>query len=415
MTAPTDASPLLALPAPSRRRLAIHVTPAAERALRAGSSWVFADAIARTSFEGAPGDLAVVFDGKERFVAVGLYDPDSDLAFRSLATAPTTIDAPFLAARLDAANALRSAIAAQHTGYRVVFGEADRLPGLVVDRYAGTLCVKLYTAAWVPWLRIVIDALRALLAPERVVLRLPRIVAARPARLHGLYDGATLVGTAPTTPIDFTEHGLVFAADVVHGQKTGFFLDQRDNRARVEALAAGRRVLNVCAYTGGFSLYAARGGASEVVSLDVSAPALRDAEANFARNAHDARIAACRHTTLCGDAFELMPQLAAEGRRFDLVVLDPPSFAKKRSEVDGALVAYARLARLGLALLSPGGVLVACSCSSRVSAEQFFAAVQDGARAARRTLRVLETTGHPIDHPNSRELNYLKALFGRIE
>lgn len=398
-----------------RRRLAVHVTPRALRAVRDGSPWIFRDAITRTSFRADPGDVAIVFDDAKRFCAAGLWDPDGEIALRVLATVATPIDAELISARVHAAHARRAEVRATGTGYRVVFGESDQLPGLVADRYADTVVLRIYSACWLPWLDAVIDALRLEFDVARAVLRLPRVVAARTERLGALRDGATLAGAAPEAPVEFVENGLVFGADVVRGQKTGFFLDQRDNRARVEALAAGKSVLNVFAYSGGFSVYAARGGAREVVSLDASAAALREAEANFARNASRPPIAACRHETLCGDAFELLPSLARAGRRFDLVVLDPPSFAKRRDEVDGALAAYRRLARLALDVLAPGGVLVACSCSSRVTPEAFFTAVHGAAHDVGRALETIATTGHPPDHPESRELRYLKALVARAK
>jgi 23S rRNA (cytosine1962-C5)-methyltransferase len=212
----------------------------------------------------------------------------------------------------------------------------------------------------------------------------------------------------------FTENGLWFGADVLRGQKTGFFLDQRDNRARVEQLAVGMRTLNVFAYSGGFSLYAARGGAPEVLSLDASAPALAAALRNFDLNRHTPRIAAACHSLLQADAFEALPDLGRQGRRFDLVIVDPPSLAAQQSQVEGALQAYARLTNLALGVLAPDGVLVMCSCSARVSASAFFSTVSRAAVAAGRPLRELDRTGHPIDHPiRFPEGAYLKALFAK--
>jgi 23S rRNA (cytosine1962-C5)-methyltransferase len=199
---------------------------------------------------------------------------------------------------------------------------------------------------------------------------------------------------------------------VVQGQKTGFFLDQRDNRARVEKLATGKRVLNVFAYTGGFSLYAARGGAKEVVSLDISQPALANAMRNFKLNrAHEA-VAAAEHEMLVGDAFLTMKQLIANRRRFEMVIIDPPAFARRREEVKRAVTAYGRLVRLGLHLLQPGGILVMSSCSSRVSAEEFFELVHKTAAGVGRPLQEIERTGHALDHPITfAEGAYLKCLF----
>ena len=210
----------------------------------------------------------------------------------------------------------------------------------------------------------------------------------------------------------FSENGLRFEADVLRGQKTGFFFDQRDNRARAGSLAAGRRTLNVFAYTGGFSLYAARGGAPEVLSLDSSAPALAAAERNFDLNRSLPAVAACRHTLLAADAFAALADLRGRGRKFDLVIVDPPALAKRENEIQGAIEAYGRLTGLALGVLAPRGTLVMASCSSRVSTPDFFAAVSRAAVLAGRPLRETERTGHAIDHPVLfPEGAYLKCLF----
>ena len=212
--------------------------------------------------------------------------------------------------------------------------------------------------------------------------------------------------------MQFSENGLRFEADVLRGQKTGFFFDQRDNRARAGKLAAGKRTLNVFAYTGGFSLYAARGGAPEVLSIDSSAPALAAAERNFALNRDLPAVAACRHTILAADAFDALADLRGRGERFELVIVDPPAFAKREDEVAGALQSYGRLTELALGVLAPGGTLVMASCSSRVSAPDFFATVHRAAAHAGRPLAEIDRTGHAIDHPiRFPEGAYLKCLF----
>ena len=402
------------MPRPPDKRIAMHLTAAAERALRSGHPWLFADSITRQSRNGRSGDIAILFDRKNRFLAAGLYDPYSPIRVRVLqAGAPAPIDAVWFKTRLDLAAARRKPLFTEKTnGFRMVHGENDGLPGLVVDRYDATLVIKLYTTAWVPHLADVMAGLTAVANPARIVLRLSRHVARLEEALFGLSNRQALIGAPLEGPVRFLENGLRFEADVAQGQKTGFFLDQRDNRARVEALAAGRRVLNVFAYTGGFSLYAARGGAVEVTSLDISAAALAGAERNFALNQSTSGVSAVRHATLLGDAFELLLQMGDAGRRFDLVVLDPPAFARKQSEVQRALAAYGRLTSLGLGVLQPGGVLVASSCSSRVNAEDFFQVVNQAARTARRPLREIERTGHAIDHPvGFSEGVYLKCLF----
>ena len=275
--------------------------------------------------------------------------------------------------------------------------------------------IKLYTAAWVPHLRDVLAALTDVAPSRRLVLRLGRAMRDRPEYLHGLEDGTVLTGPPLDGPVLFWENGLRFEADPIRGQKTGFYLDQRENRARVEPLAGGKDVLNVFAYTGGFSVYAARGGARRVVDVDASAPALAAAERNLAHNRHIPAVVAAAHETVVDDAFEALARMGASGRRFGMVIIDPPAFARTRAQVDGALSAYQSLTRLGLGVLSPGGTLVQASCSRPVGAEAFFDAVHDAARGVGRPLRELERTGHPVDHPVAfREGAYLKCLFAEV-
>jgi 23S rRNA (cytosine1962-C5)-methyltransferase len=399
---------------PSERRLALRTTPAGQRALRSGHPWLFDQAIIDQRGEGRPGDLAVIFDDRRRFLAVGLYDPTSPIRVRVLQHGePASIDQAWLAGRLSEAAALRATLPGSGTtGYRLVHGENDGLPGLVIDRYAGDLVMKLYTPAWVPWLGVLCAALADVWPANCVVLRLSREVQRQPELLYGLADGAVLIGAASNGPVQFMENGLRFEADVQHGQKTGFFFDQRDNRARAERLAAGKRTLNVFAYTGGFSLYVARGGATDVLSIDSAAGALAAAARNFALNQHLSAVAACRHTILAADAFGALADLAERRQRFDLVIIDPPAFAKRAAEVAVALRSYARLTGLALGVLAPGGVLVIASCSSRVSAAAFFAAVHRAAAEVSRPLHDIDRTGHALDHPiRFPEAAYLKCLF----
>lgn len=402
------------LPKPSGKRIALRLQPAVERAIRHGHPWLFENGIKQQSQDGRSGDLAVIFDRKRRFLAIGLYDPASPIRVRILARGkPTQIDAAWFLGQLQTAAALRAPLLQTNTtGYRLLHGENDGLPGLIIDRYDSTFVLKLYTTAWMPHLPQILRGLITISQPERIVLRLSRFVQRQTDSLYGFTEGQLLLGKPLDGPVRFLENGLVFAADVVQGQKTGFFLDQRDNRAKVERLAAGKRVLNVFAYTGGFSLYAARGGANEVVSLDISKPALSDAVQNFALNQANQQIAAAKHALLAGDAFEEMKRLVANGRSFNMVIIDPPAFAKRQDEVEGAMAAYGRLLRLGLRLLQPGGILVMASCSSRISADSFFGLVHRVAREVKRPLQEIERTGHALDHPiGFPEGAYLKCLF----
>jgi 23S rRNA (cytosine1962-C5)-methyltransferase len=406
------------LPSPDAQRVALRVTPEAEHALRDGHPWLFDRAIRHQSHEGRPGDLAVVFDRNRRFLAVGLYDPHSSIRVRVLQHGkPATIGQSWFQAKLAAAARLRTPLLegppeTATTGYRLVHGENDGLPGLVIDRYEQTLVVEIYTTAWIPHLKNVLPALGDTTRFERLILRLGRAALEQSQDLYGLDDGSVLLGPELDGPVLFWENGLRFEADPVHGQKTGFFLDQRDNRARVEKLAGGKAVLNVFAYTGGFSVYAARGGAREVVSVDASAPALEAAKRNMAHNRQLPAVAAASHQTVPGDAFEVLAQIAKSGRRFDMVIVDPPAFAKRQDQVPQALSAYERLTRLSLGVLKSGGTLVQASCSSRVDAETFFTTINRTAAQARRPLREIERTGHALDHPVTfKEGAYLKCLF----
>jgi 23S rRNA (cytosine1962-C5)-methyltransferase len=394
------------------RRLKLRVTAGAEAALRQGHPWVFAEAIREQSRPGQTGELAVVYDSKNRFLAVGLFDADSPIRLRALHTGrPETIDARWWAGRLEQAlERRRGLFDDQTTGYRWIHGENDGWPGLVLDRYDRTLVLKLYTAAWLPRLGEIAALFTERLRPERVVLRLGRNIRESAGKRFSRTDGELLHGEPPEGPVVFTESGLRFEAEVLRGQKTGFFLDQRENRRKVEGLAGGRRVLNAFSYSGGFSLYAARGGAASVTDLDLSARALAGAVRNFALNRGNEAVASCAHETVRAEAFEWLGDGAE--RQFDLIILDPPSLAKRQAEQAGAIRAYDRLAGLGLARLAPGGILAACSCSAHVSAEQFFGAARRAAARSGRPVRELETTGQPPDHQAVfKEARYLKAIF----
>ena len=410
------------IPGPNAKRIAMRISPPAEYALRQGHPWVFDQAITEQSHAGNPGDLAVIFDDKRRFLAVGLYDPSSPIRVRILqARQPATINADWFKTRLMAAANLRSPLIQQPaeqatSGYRLVHGENDGFPGLIIDRYAETLVIKLYTPAWIPHLQEFCLALAQVSPADRLILRLSRSLLKQTEFLAGLSNGLTLSGPPLAGPVLFQENGLVFEADPILGQKTGFFLDQRENRARVEQLSREKTVLNIFAYTGGFSVYAARGGARQVVSVDLSVPAMETAIRNMAHNRHIPNVAAAAHETVAEDAFDVLARMASEQRLFDLVILDPPMFAQNQAQTAAAISAYKRLTRLGLGVLRKGGVLVQASCSSRVEAEAFFNAIQQATHESSRRLSEIERTGHALDHPiGFKEGAYLKCLFARVE
>lgn len=381
--------------------------------MRAGHPWIFDGAIQRVKGEGKAGDLAIIFSHKKnKFIGVGLYDPGSPIRIRVLHQgSPAQINADFFREKLSSAKEKRNALLATDTnGYRLVHGENDGFPGLVIDVYAGVAVVKLYSPAWLPWLDTLLPLTVDVAGATAVVLRLARNTGAD-AGAWGWNDGAVLHGTLPDPVVIFREHGIQFAANVVDGHKTGFFLDHRENRRRIGELAEGMEVLDVFSYAGGFSVHALAGGAAAVTSLDISAPALEQARTNARLNSLDAS----RHNTLVENAFEALERLARSEREFDIVIVDPPSFAKSEKEIPGALAAYRKINKLALPLVAPGGVLLAASCSARVPAEDFFRTVEAVLHASGRGFKLLDKTYHDIDHPiGFPEGAYLKSGYYRM-
>ena len=389
------------------QRIATTVAPRALRSIRSGHPWVFGHSVRTQKRQPKHGDLAVVFDDR-RFVGIGFAEPDNPIAIRMLHHgSPTTIDAEFFAGRVDAAIAIREPLIKDPatTGYRLINGENDGLPGLIVDQYDTVLVVKIYTAAWLSYLKAITDRLVERCEPTAIVLRASRAV--QPHLPDG--DGQIIHGELPSAVVRFKENNLTFNANVVSGNKTGHFLDQRDNRQRVREMSEGQDVLDVFSSTGGFSVYAAAGGATTVTAIDISSGALQSAEANIAANGHRSKF-----TAVQGDAFEQMAQLRKSGRVFGVVVIDPPSFAFKQDDIDGALNAYRKLTRIALDLVDTDGLLVQASCSGRVTEDAFVETVTDELDRSRRTFGRIEKFGHPLDHPVTfAEGRYLKAIFAR--
>lgn len=388
----------------SESALKVRLLPRAETAVRGGHPWVFAESIKEQNREGSAGETVVVYDRRDRFLALGLYDPDSPIRIRILhAGGPVRIDRAWWKQRAETALARRSGIISPETnGLRCIHGENDGFPGLVADRYADTLVVKLYSAVWLPRWKETEGILREVFTPRHLVLRMSRNLTERAADC-GLAEG--FLGEAGDDSVVFTENGIRFEADVLRGQKTGFFLDQRDNRSRVESLAAGRTVLNLFSFSGGFSLYAARGGAARVVDVDISAHALESARRNFALNQDPTSVP---YEGIRADVFEW---LKSPGDLFGLVIVDPPSLAKRERERASALAAYRKLNAAAIRRVRPGGLLLAASCSAHVGEDEFFAAVRSEARQSGRAFRELWHSGHAADHPATfPEAHYLKAL-----
>lgn len=375
------------------KRLRLRLRPTAESLIRSGHPWVFSGSIKEQNREGESGELAVIFDRNDKFLAIGFYDPNSPIRVRIIhAGKPVEVDSAFWRKRFDEALAKRK-FGPETTGYRCVHGENDGFPGLVLDRYEDTLVFKIYTSPWLARM----EELKTFLNAKRIVLRQSR----------NLEDKSEIIEGPPLDgPVVFRENGIRFEADVLRGQKTGFFLDQRENRQIVESLARDRHVLNTFSFSGGFSLYAARGGAKSVMDLDISAHALESARRNFARNEN----ITTPHESIQADTFEWLAQKPT--REFDLIVLDPPSLAKRESEKPGALRAYRQLAMSALPWLSRNGILVAASCSAHVPPEDFYEVIGEVAR--KNKLTEFRRTENPSDHPATfKEARYLKCVYLR--
>ena len=393
-------------------RIKIKISKSLQGKIRKGFPWIHYYQLNNRKISGKAGDLGVVYDSDNRFLAIGLYDPFSDIRLRILQTKdPREIDETFFQERLQQALKLRNFFDANKTNaYRMVNGENDGFPGMVVDRYNDILVLKVYTSAWFPYLKILVGLLEEMAGPRRILLQLSRHV--QRISEKGYQDNQMLLGPHLEKPVRFRENGLSFEADLLHGQKTGFFLDQRDNRQKVREMAEGRSVLNVFSYTGAFSVYAVAGGAQSVLEIDVNAQAqaasLKNWELNFGSDENQKG----RLSQIKGDAFEQLATLKREGRQFDLVILDPPAFASRKQNKQNALQAYLRLAKTGAQCTREGGLLVAASCSAQVRADEFYRAVDLGIRATGRPYQKLLKTGHPLDHPVTfKEGAYLKAIY----
>ncbi len=377
------------------------------RHLRAGHPWVFRKAIEKAPRGLDAGAIVdVVEDG--RFVARGYHDPHSAISVRILTREPAeAIDAAFWRNRVRRALALRDDLVRGTTGYRLVHGENDGLPGVVADRYGDFVVLKLYSAGLTPHRGHIVEALRLEAKGLAGVFgrdEIPRDEESDEAAPQG----KVLWGAEPPERIEIDEHGMKLLVDVRRGQKTGLFLDQRENRKLVRDLSAGRGdALNLFGYTGGFSVAAALGGAKHVVTIDVDRDAIALARENFRVNGLDP----ADHAFASEDAFEILKRYKAQGRQFDLVVCDPPAFAKSQKAVEAAIAGYAALNRAALHVLAPGGLLVTASCSARVSPEQFQDAVKEAAYKTRIDLQLVEDRRQPPDHPVApqfREGRYLK-------
>ncbi len=394
------------------KRLAVKLNAKGEQFVNKGHPWVFSNSILKINDNPNSGDVAIIFGkNKNKVIAIGLYDAESPIRIKIIhkAEIKAEINADFFHFKIEQAFHKRLKLLQTHTNsYRLLFGENDGFPGLIADVYASVLVVKLYSEIWQPYLEVILKSLIKQSRTEIAVLRLSRNL--QNNKNYSLKDGHVIYGTLENNVVEFIEHGVKFTANVIKGHKTGYFLDHRHNRKQVGELSHGKSVLDVFSYAGGFSVHALAKGATEVTSLDVSKQALDMALENGKLNNYSGT-----HKTISGDAFKEMKALIQKGKSFDIVIIDPPSFAKQRSEIELAKKKYAQLAALGVQLTSKKGLLVLASCSSRIVAQTFFDINSHALNSQSRLYEVELKTHHDVDHPVTfPEGAYLKCGYYRF-
>ena len=376
------------------------------RSVRAGHPWIYGDALAPMSATIASGTVVNVLDVDGKFLARGLYEARSPIAVRVYTLdADEALDGALVERRLRSALAARKGTIdeTETNAFRWLNGEGDLIPGVVVDRYAHVAVVRLDGDA--------VQALRADVVRAVEAVGTPLGITSIYERTRGA-KGVLLSGAMPPERVSINECGVHYWVDVLRGQKTGTFLDQRENRRAIRPFCTGEDVANLFSYSGGFSVHAALAGARSVVSVDSAQPALDDARAHFTVNGLDK----VPHELACADAFEWLERTHKDGRRFGVAIVDPPSFAPSEKSLGPALQAYRRLFAGALSVIMPGGILAAASCSSHVTHEAFMGVLADAGARANRRLRVLEVRGQPADHPSPPafpEGRYLKFVIVR--
>lgn len=371
--------------------------------------WVFAGAVAEADGDTPAGAEVGVFSADGEFIARGLFNPDSNIRVRLYSwDRATSLDREFWSSRLDEAIALRSRL--ELDDCRLVFSEGDGISGLTVDRYRDWLLVQLTSRALFDRRECLVELLQDKISPRGIWLRTEKGI----REAEGLEQSDGLVcGEAPPPVIFVSENSMQFGVDVMTGQKTGFYFDQRDNRSAIAKYCMGRRVLDLYCYTGGFGITAAKaGGAGEVVGVDSSAAAITMALENAQLNE------VADHVTFRqSDVQQILRQLIDAGDQFDVVIADPPKFARHRKGIEQALRAYLKLNINAVSVLAPGGILAACSCSGLVSREQFHSVLHQVALETGRRLRILEDRGQASDHPMAVECPegaYLKCVICHV-
>ena len=394
------------------KNLAVKLNKIGEQHVLKGHPWVFSNSIEKISGDPKTGDLAIVFNKRNnKVIGIGLYDADSPISIKMIynESKKAIINADFFHSKIELAYSKRFELLETNTNsYRLLFGENDGFPSLIADVYDSVLVVKLYSEIWLPFLETILKSLQEVSKAKTIVIRLSRGL--QKSTNHELNDGQVVFGKLENEVVRFVEHNVNFSANVIKGHKTGYFLDHRANRKRVGELSKNKTVLDVFSYAGGFSVHALFNGAKEVTSLDISKQALGIAFENGKLNDYKGT-----HKTIAGDAFEELRNLIQQNITFDVVVIDPPSFAKQASEIDLAKKKYTQLAKLGIELTAKKGLLVLASCSSRVVSDVFFEINEKALKTSDRNFKITSKTYHDTDHPiGFPEGAYLKCGYYRF-
>ena len=391
------------------KTIRVILKPDKDKPIRGFHPWIFSGAIDRLDDDYKTGDLVKVYANDESFLGVGYLNPRSQIAVRMLSFRDEAIDLEFFTKRFEEALKLRQTfIPSQTNAYRLVHSEGDFLPGLIVDRYQDFLVTQFLTAGMESMKPTILEAIEKVFQPSGIYERDD----SESRRLEGLEQKwAVLSGQEPPEFVEIEEYGNKFIVDIKHGQKTGFFLDQRENRKKVAALAKGKRVLNCFAYSGGFSIYAAKAGASSVTSVEVQERAINNMKTNFELN----QLSAGSYRFVQDDVFDF---LRTDRDTYDVIVLDPPAFCKHKRQVNEAARGYKDINLNAMKRLVSGGILFTSSCSSFIDPDLFQKIIFGAAKDASRSVQIIGKTSHAFDHPINiyhPEGEYLKGLFIRVQ
>ncbi len=384
----------------------LHLKPREHRRLFKGHLWCFSNELRSVPKDIAAGETVRLYTHENNLVGTGFYNPNSLIAFRLLSRTGDIPDKPFFSNTINRALDLRKKIYPDHdtNAFRLVHGESDGLPGLVIDKFNTAFVLQAYSAGMDRHLPLVADVLRELYNPSSIIVRNESGL----RELEGLPLYKNMVhGSEADACQVIHDTGLRYTVNLLEGHKTGFFLDQRNNRRMVRRLAGGAETLDVFTSDGGFGINALFGGATSATMIDISRSALERASENAALNDLS------NYSLIEGDAFEVMKQLDSDKKRFDLVILDPPSFTKSRKNLPAALHAYKKLNRLGLRLVKNSGFLATASCSHHVSEDDFLKAIFQASLSEKKHLRLVYKSSQPADHPvllSMPETQYLKFV-----